>query len=106
MSPDVKHLEDEIEHLELELSLALARNTITRKWFVAACRLLRSQRQELGLRLAFIAALIVILLLMMSACTSARRAPWIIEQPLHYAPPEPAPAGPPPLPPKRPRQSS
>jgi hypothetical protein len=94
------------EHLELELSLALARNTITRKWFIVACRLLRSQRQELYLRLAFIAALVIVLVLMMmmAACTTARRPPWIIEQPLQYAPPEPAPAGPP-VPPKRPRSS-
>jgi len=72
------------EQLELELSLALARNAITRKWFIVACQLLRSQRQEIYLRVAFVAALVVVLVLItIAACTTARRPPWIIEQPLY-----------------------
>jgi hypothetical protein len=47
-----------------------------------------------------IAAMIIALSIVLASCTTARQPPWIIEQPLHYAPPEPAPAGPK-LPPAR-----
>jgi hypothetical protein len=47
-----------------------------------------------------LAILMTTLLIVLASCTTARQPPWIIEQPLHYTPPEPAPAGPK-LPPAR-----
>lgn len=45
-----------------------------------------------------IAAVMTVLLIVLASCTTARQPPWILEQPLHYAPPKPAPAGPKPPP--------
>jgi hypothetical protein len=46
----------------------------------------------------------IALLIVLTSCTTARQPPWIIEQPLHYAPPEPAPAGPKPPPARQERR--
>jgi hypothetical protein len=53
-----------------------------------------------------IAALMTVFLIVLTSCTTARQPPWIIEQPLHYAPPEPAPAGPKPPPARQERRTS
>jgi hypothetical protein len=49
------------------------------------------------------AAVMTVLLIVLASCTTARQSPWVIEEPLYYAPPEPAPAGPKP-PPARPER--
>jgi hypothetical protein len=51
-----------------------------------------------------LAAVMITLLIVLTSCTTARQPPWIIEQPLHYAPPEPAPAGPKPPPARQERR--
>jgi hypothetical protein len=34
---------------------------------------------------------LIVLLIVLAGCTTARRPPWIVEQPLYKSPPEPAP---------------
>jgi len=52
------------------------------------------------------ATVMPVFLIVLTSCTTARQPPWIIEQPLHYAPPELAPAGPKPPPARQERRTS
>jgi hypothetical protein len=51
-----------------------------------------------------LAIVMIVLLIVLVSCTTARQPPWIIEKPLQYAPPEPAPAGPKPPPARQERR--